>query len=175
MLRVLLVIALWAVVAAAGCRNAEPPASTETAETVETVETVAVAAPATEAMHDVTGAYFAMDPLPAEFADLDHLSLATIDANAAPAPLNGFLRPKKASDEDYVLVDPKLEAKTLTFTTRAVAGVHYTFSGAFAILENFPQNPPSYETAVLTGTLTKMRDGRAVATTPVKFRYEAGG
>lgn len=127
------------------------------------------------AAHDVTGAYFPIDPLPAELTELEHLSLATIDENGAPAPLNGFLRPKQRSADDYTLVRPALDGKRLTFTTTAVNGVHYAFSGAFEVLDNFPQNPPSFETAVLTGTLTKLRDGREIAATPVKFRYEAGG
>lgn len=125
--------------------------------------------------HDVTGAYFAMSEWPAEFAELDHLALATIDENAAPAPLNGFLRPKEQSAKDYTLINPTLDGKSLTFKTIAVDGVHYEFRGAFEILDNFPSNPPAYETAVLTGTLTKLRDGKSVASTPVKFRYEAGG
>lgn len=116
-----------------------------------------------------------MDPLPAEFAELDHLLLATIDENAAPAPLNGFLRPKAQSAKDYTLVNPVLADKKLTFTTVTVDGVHYAFDGAFELLDNFAANPPSYETTVLTGTLTKLRDGQQIATTPVKFRYEAGG
>lgn len=147
----------------AGCREAEPPAAP-----------AEVPAAAT-ASHDVTGAYFAMTDLPAEFAELDHLSLATIDENAAPAPLNGFLRPKELSAKDYTLVSPKLDGRNLTFTTIAVDGVHYEFTGAFEVLGKFAENPPNYETPVLTGTLTKLRDGRSVASTPVKFRYEAGG
>lgn len=124
---------------------------------------------------DVTGAYFPMAPLPREFAELEHLSLATIDENAAPAPLNGFLRPKKSSAPDYKLVSPVIDGHQLTFTTTAVGGVQYAFTGAFAILENFPANPPGYETAVLTGTLKKLRGGTEIAETPVEFRYEAGG
>lgn len=125
--------------------------------------------------YDVTGAYFPMQPLPPEFAGLEHLSLATIDENAAPAPLNGFLRPKKSSAADYKLVNPVLDGFQLTFTTTAVDGVQYAFTGAFAILENFPENPPGYEVEVLTGTLTKLRGGKEIAETPVRFRYEAGG
>lgn len=140
-------------------------------EVTTTTTTTTTAAP----QHEVTGAYFAMTELPAEFAELDHLALATIDENAAPAPLNGFLRPKKQSAKDYTLESPTLDGKTLTFRTVAVDGVHYEFTGAFELLGNFPETPPDYETAVLTGTLTKLRDGQSVASTPVKFRYEAGG
>ena len=125
--------------------------------------------------HDVTGAYMPIDPLPGEFAELDHLLLATIDENAAPSPLNGFLRPKEQAAADYHLVNPSLEGKRLRFVTTANAGVHYTFDGQFAVLGKFAENPPAYETVVLTGTLQRLRDGQTVASTPVKFRYEAGG
>ncbi len=124
---------------------------------------------------DVTGPYFATTPLPGEFAELEHLLLATIDENGAPAPLNGFLRPKKASAKDYVLVQPVLKGRNLTFTTVQVDGVSYAFSGAFTRLEHFAANPPPYDEVVLSGTLTKMRGGNNVATTPVGFAYQAGG
>jgi hypothetical protein len=170
-------------VAAIGCREAKPPAAEPDPPAVATVSSAEVAT-ATEAAvadqspamtHDVTGAYFPTDPWPAGFAELDFLSLATIDENAAPAPLNGFLRPKQASAEDYTLLSPKLEGKRLTFTTKVVGGTQYAFTGTFEVLADFPANPPSYETVVLSGTLTRQRDGKTVAETPVKFRYEAGG
>ena len=116
-----------------------------------------------------------MAELPPEFRELEHLALATIDENAVAAPLNGFLRPKARSAADYVLVEPSLSGKALTFTTTTVKGVHYTFTGAFPRLGNFPETPPAYEDVALSGTLTKLRDGQPIASTPVNFRYEAGG
>lgn len=130
---------------------------------------------AVPAGHDVTGAYFPIDALPDDFAELDHLLLATIDENAAPAPLNGFLRPKAPDAKDYPLVRPSLEERRLTFETAPVAGVRYAFDGRFEMLANFPENPPAYETVVLSGTLRRIDGGTTVASTPVRFRYEAGG
>lgn len=169
MSRVLISVVLAVVLTS--CRKAEPPAPPAPAPVPAPVQSAEVQAPS----HDVTGAYFAMSELPAEFAELEHLLLATIDENAAPAPLNGFLRPKEREAKDYTLVSPTLDGKNLTFRTVSVDGVHYEFNGAFDVLDNFAANPPSYETAVLTGTLTKLRNGQSVASTPVKFRYEAGG
>ena len=171
---------------AAACRRTETPAATTTTEaaapttTVATTTTTTTPPPTTttaadETPLDPTGAYFAMDALPADFAELEHLSLATIDDNAEPAPLNGFLRPKKREAEDYKLVDPKIEGDRLTFTTAAVDGVHYEFAGAFATRGNFAADPPPSDVAVLTGTLTKVHNGRTVASTPMRFHYEAGG
>lgn len=124
---------------------------------------------------DVTGAYFPAGPLPAEFSDIEHLSLATIDAQGKPADLNGFIRPKVRSARDYTLVDPKLEGKFLTFTTTAVKGVSYSFEGAFERLDDFSANPPPNDELILKGTLTKMEDGEKAALTRVAFTYSAGG
>ena len=154
--------------------------TTSSASTTASPTAAAPAAPPTEtappaAGLDPTGAYFAMSDLPAEFNEIEHLSLATIDENAAPAPLNGFLRPKAKSADDYKLINPTLSGTSLTFTTAAVKGVHYTFTGAFQRIGNFAEAPPAYEDVALSGTLTKLRDGQPIATTPVNFRYEAGG
>ncbi|HLL75693.1 MAG TPA: hypothetical protein VK421_10555 [Pyrinomonadaceae bacterium] len=127
------------------------------------------------AQGDVTGAYFASGKLPAEFSEIEHLSLATIDENARPAPLNGFIRPKRRSADDYKLVSPRLAGRELTFTTAAVGGVSYSFKGTFEKMGNFPENPPDAEEVVLRGTLTKLKDGSVVAETPVSFTYSAGG
>jgi hypothetical protein len=124
---------------------------------------------------DVTGAYFAIGNLPAEFSEIDYLALATIDENAKPAPLNGFIRPKVLKSEDYHLVDPKLAGKNLSFTTKSVNGVSYSFTGVFDTLGNFPENPPEYEKPVLKGKLVKMKDGKMVAETDVNYSYSAGG
>jgi hypothetical protein len=159
---------------AAACQETPQPAPPPAAQ--PEAASPAAAAPAIPAAdHDVTGAYFPVPAWPPEFAELDFLSLATIDENAAPAPLNGFLRPKEQAAKDFALVSPSLASKSLTFTTAAVDGVHFTFTGTFEVLGKFPENPPGYETVVLSGTLTKLRNGTTVASTPVKFRYEAGG
>ncbi|HWT01597.1 MAG TPA: hypothetical protein VN256_15225 [Pyrinomonadaceae bacterium] len=124
---------------------------------------------------DVTGAYFPAGPLPPEFSDIEHLSLATIDAEGKPADLNGFIRPKERSARDYKLADPKLEGKFLTFTTSAVKGVSFSFEGAFERLDDFSKNPPANDELILKGTLTKLEDGEKAALTRVAFTYSAGG
>ncbi len=123
---------------------------------------------------DVTGAYFPAGPLPAEFSEIEHLSLATVDAQGKAADLNGFIRPRENSARDYKLVDPKLEGKFLTFTTTAVKGVSFSFEGAFERLDDFSQNTPATDEVILKGTLTKMEDGEKAALTRIGFRYEAG-
>ena len=169
---------------AAGCgsgntnANANKPASTPT----PSGSSITTSTPgdedeeeAGEDEGDVTGAYFPAGQLPAEFADIEHLSLATIDAQGNAADLNGFIRPKERSAKDYKLVDPKLEGKFLTFTTTTVRGVSYSFKGSFERLDDFSKNPPAADELILKGTLTKMEDGEEAALTRVGFTYSAGG
>ena len=122
---------------------------------------------------DVFGYYFPQGKLPAAFAEISHLHLSTIDENANPAPLNGFIRPKRKAAKDYKLVSPKLEGKQLTFTTQAIGGVSYSFDGAFTKLGDFPTDRPEGE-VILKGRLTKMLNGKKVAETNVSFTYTGG-
>ena len=176
----LLVVAAVTVI---GCgKSSEPaPAGKDTATVAATPPPAAqptdAGNPGTEspAGSDVTGAYFALGKLPAEFSEIDYLALATIDENAKPAPLNGFIRPKVLKAEDYHLVDPKLDGRNLSFTTKTVNGVSYSFTGVFDTLGNFPENPPEYEMPVLKGRLVKSKDGKSVAESDVSFWYSAGG
>jgi hypothetical protein len=168
------VIALLALGCGETDHAASEPAATAATATAP-AEVTPAAVPEETTVGDVTGPYFATTPLSGEFAELEHLLLATIDENGAPAPLNGFLRPKEASAKDYVLVQPVLNGRNLTFTTAPVEGVSYAFTGAFTRLDHFAANPPPHDEALLSGTLTKVRGGNIVATTPVSFAYQAGG
>ena len=173
--RVLRSAALTLLLLGCAAEKPSPAAEAAQAEAPPTTTSSATETATVPAGYDVTGAYFPMDALPADFAEIEHLLLATIDANAAPAPLNGFLRPKSRTANDYTLVNPTLAARRLTFETTSHGGVQYAFDGRFEVLGNFAENPPAYETAVLSGTLRRIRDGKTVASTPVRFRYEAGG
>lgn len=157
--------------------NTAAAATTPTGQPARNENANAAAQPSPAAAQgDVTGAYFASGNLPAEFSEIEHLSLATIDENGQPAPLNGFIRPKRRSAADYRLINPRLAGRELTFTTGAAGGPwSYSFKGTFARLDNFPENPPDAEEIVLRGTLTKLKDGSVVAETPVNFTYSAGG
>ena len=128
-----------------------------------------------DARGDVTGAYFVEGALPGEFSEIEHLSLATIDDSGNPAPLNGFIRPKRRAAKDYQLVSPKMSGKELTFSTTAVDGVSYSFKGTFEKLTDFAANPPPPDEVILRGKLTKLRDGNTAAETNINFTYSAGG
>ncbi|MEO6049351.1 MAG: hypothetical protein ABIQ57_17830 [Candidatus Kapaibacterium sp.] len=154
-----------AAVALVDTSHATPPGNTTTPATAGTTLADSV---------DLSGAYFPIDKFTGEFSELDFLALATIDENAKPAPLNGFLRPKKQSAKDYHLVAPKVSGSDLTFTTESISGISYSFAGTFTKLGDFSANPPGTD-PILKGTLKKMKDGAMVAETPVAFSYSAGG
>ena len=185
----LLVCALFALLAV-GCSKATDTA-TENANKSTATASPAAAAKSTEqpvrpadtndkkagadSQSDVTGAYFPSGTLPPDFSEIEQLSLATIDDQGNPAPLNGFIRPKRRSAQDYKLVNPQLNGKNLTFTTTTVNGVSYSFTGAFQKLGDFPSNPPSSDELILRGKLTKLLNGNTVTEGDVNFTYSAGG
>lgn len=158
-----------------------PPADSQhqaaklTTDSQRTVAPPDTTKPAMNDSSDITGAYFPIGKLPAEFSELYLMNLATIDENANPSPLNGFLRPQKQSAKDYHLMAPKMNGNDLNFTTETINGVSYGFTGTFAKLGDFSANPPGEGEPILKGTLKKMKNGAMVAETPVTFSYSAGG
>lgn len=134
---------------------------------------------AAPARTDLFGYYFFDGDAPAGFRDIDHLHLSTIDekdGKIVEVPLHGFLRMRakgKALPLDHHLADLKLDGPRLSFHTKPVGGVSYSFTGAFRQLGNFPENPP--DGVVLEGHLIKKKGDAKAAEADVRFRYEAGG
>lgn len=123
---------------------------------------------------ELTGAYFAKGTLPRTFAEIDHLFLGAIDDSGNPAPLNGFIRPKKQAAKDYELIDIMIDGKDLSFATKSVKGVSYVFNGAFVRM-NFGAKMPNSNEVVLKGTLSRLVDGEAADETEVSFTFTVGG
>jgi len=123
---------------------------------------------------ELTGAYFAKGALPRTFAEIDHLFLGAIDDSGNPAPLNGFIRPKKQAAKDYELIDIMIDGKDLSFATKSVKGVSYVFNGAFVRM-NFGAKMPNSNEVVLKGTLSRLVDGEAADETEVSFTFTVGG
>jgi hypothetical protein len=187
--RLLLACALFAF--AVGCNSASNSGTGNTNSSATTIASpsatsapigqptkpanVSDAKTSTSAQGDVTGAYFVKGTLPNDFSEIDHLSLATIDDQGNPAPLNGFIRPKRRSAKDYRLENPKLDGRNLTFSTTTVDKVSYSFTGTFEKLDDFSANPPPVDEVILRGKLTKMLDGKKVSEADVNFTYSAGG
>lgn len=123
---------------------------------------------------ELTGAYFAKSALPRSFAEIDHLFIGAIDDSGKPAPLNGFIRPKKSSAKDYELIDIMIDGKDLSFSTKSVKGISYVFNGAFVRM-NFGAKMPNSSEVVLKGTLSRLIDGEASDETEVSFTFTVGG
>jgi hypothetical protein len=122
---------------------------------------------------DVFGYYFLEGKPSKEFEEIDHLHLSTINEKGKDSSLNGFIRPKKKNQTDYVLVAPKLKLSELSFTTKAVKTISYKFTGKFVRLGDFPTKPP--KGTIIEGKLTKLKGAKVVVEENVKFRYEPGG
>ena len=189
MYRLFLVCALFGLFAV-GCSKASDTVTESSNKSAATASPSATSAPAvqptkrtdvsnantdTGAQGDVTGAYFPKGTLLPDFSEIEHLSLATIDDRGNPAPLNGFIRPKRRSAQDYKLVNLKLNGKNLTFSTTTVNGVSYSFTGTFGRLADFSANPPPQDEVILRGKLTKLLNGNMVIEADVNFTYSAGG
>lgn len=63
--------------------------------------------------------------------------------------------------------------QTFVFTTKAVRGVSYKFSGRF-LRSDFVGSDMNFERPVLVGTLGKYRNGKRVAEANTKLSYFAG-
>jgi hypothetical protein len=73
----------------------------------------------------------------------------------------------------YAYATISLTRRTFVFTTKAVGGVSYKFSGRF-LRTDFVGSETEFEHPVLTGTLGKYRNGKRVAGAHVKLSYFAG-
>jgi len=125
----------------------------------------------TENNTDFFGYYF-IEKAPKGFSDISEIHLAGDYGESQTPPFYGLIRMKKKAAKDFQLNKPTINGKNISFTTKAVAGVSYQFSGTFTKLDNFPTNPP--DGVVLKGTLTKMKGKTKLAASKVNFTYSPG-
>jgi hypothetical protein len=121
---------------------------------------------------DIFGYYF-IEKAPKAFADISEIHLAGEYGEQQKPPMYGLIRMKGKKVADFKLLKPTLSGKNLTFSTKTVGGINYKFVGAFTKLGSFPTLQPNGE-ILLTGTLTKYRGKKIIASAKVKFSYEAG-
>lgn len=129
------------------------------------------AVPAFAQKTDIFGYYFIEKPSKA-FADISEINLAGDEGLNDKPVFYGLIRMTRKAAKDFILNKPEMDGKNITFTTKAVAGVNYQFSGAFTKLDDFPANPP--EGVILQGTLTKLKGKTKLAEAKVKFTYSPG-
>jgi hypothetical protein len=121
---------------------------------------------------DITSAYYFVDQPPKGFEDVDWIALFAVDANGRRVPLNGFIRLRdrhRGRFVNFFLTNPTLRGQAISFSTKAISGISYTFKGQFLKLENLEDNE-----IVLKGLLRKLRNGRKVAEFETRYSYFAG-
>lgn len=114
--------------------------------------------------------------LPHGFADLAELHLSgagEYGARATP-PYLGQLKMKGSRGKSFQIHERTIEGLQIRFTTKTVGRQSYSFDGAFARHEFHDGGVPLDE-VMLSGTLTKHRDGKRNGSAKVGFVFEAGG
>lgn len=120
--------------------------------------------------NDIFGYYTIQRPVPVGFTDISEIHLAGDYGAQQSPPVHGLIRLKSKTAKDFAINKPTLSGKNITFTTKAVGGVSYQFTGTFV---KFPNNTQQ-EGTVLRGVLRKYRGKTKIAEANVKFSYEAG-
>ena len=132
----------------------------------------AVTAFAQNSTTDIFGYYF-IEKAPKAFADISEIHLAGNYGAEQKPPFYGLIRLKAKRAKDFQLLKPTLDGKNLTFSTTAVNGISYTFTGTFTKLGDFPNERPEGE-ILLKGTLTKLKGKAILAKANLSFSYSAG-
>jgi hypothetical protein len=120
--------------------------------------------------NDIFGYYTIQGNAPVGFADISEIHLAGDYGAQQSPPVHGMIRLKNKTAKDFAVNKPVLNGKNITFTTKAVGGVSYEFTGTFV---KFPNNTQQAGT-VLRGVLRKYRGKTKIAEANVKFSYDAG-
>ncbi len=120
---------------------------------------------------DIFG-YYSIEKPTKDFADISEIHLAGSFGEEQKPPIYGLIRLKRKSAKDFQLNKPTMNGKNITFTSKAVGGISYSFTGTFTKLGNFPVNQPIG--VVLQGTLTKLKGKTKLAEAKVKFTYDPG-
>lgn len=122
--------------------------------------------------NDIFGYYF-IEKSPKTFADISEIHLGGNYGAEQTPPFYGLIRLKSKKAKDFHLLKPTLNGKDLTFSTKSVGGINYTFSGTFTKLGDFPSERPEGE-VLLKGTLIKFKGKTIIAKANVSFTYSAG-
>lgn len=121
---------------------------------------------------DIFG-YYTIEKATKAFSDISEIHLAGEYGETQNPPDYGRIRMLARKAKDYVLNKPNLDGKNFTFTTKAVNGISYSFTGTFVQLGNFPEERPEGK-VLLKGTLTKMKGKTKLASGKFSFSYSGG-
>lgn len=118
----------------------------------------------------VTGYYYLEEKVGKPFPEILYIHLFTIDDRGKRVPLDGFVKLNKRKAADYKMKKISLQKRDLTFTTKAVKGIHYEFNGKF-LTDEVDGN---IEDIVLKGNLKKFQGGKLLAESNVGLTYFTG-
>ena len=121
------------------------------------------------ARFDPDGSFWIVGETPNEFSEFGGINLNS--KRSRQLPVQGFeLRTGKRIPFKTLIV----KRDNFTFTTVAVRGISYAFSGRFLKGGVYSAADLDDETPVLEGTLTKFRGGEKIAEAKLKFAYFGG-
>jgi hypothetical protein len=115
-----------------------------------------------------SGYFYAKDPLPAAFADFDHLTYLELLQETDDSPGNGMYTTR---GEAYLFTKAET-AGSFEFTTTTFNDISYSFKGKLepnCIFEEELRKAP--DKVVAEGSLVKFKNGEQVAETLVRFTY----
>jgi hypothetical protein len=69
---------------------------------------------------------------------------------------------------------PPIQGDEVSFSTKSVNGVSFTFNGRFIQRPKPIEKDSSRERVILVGTLTRLRHDAVVATAPLRFSFTHG-
>ncbi len=118
---------------------------------------------------DPDGSFWLQGAPPNDFSDFGGINLNAKRSRHLPQP--GL---ETNNGKRYRFKTLSVKQERFTFTTMAVAGVSYSFSGRFLKGGVYSSGILDDETPVLEGTLTKFRGGKKVADAKLKFVYFGG-
>lgn len=162
-----------------------PPRNIEQAENpvIEQTESTGSSVKENEYEFNAEGDYYIIGDLPKGFKDFDTLSISTKNYEniseennweGVPIPPTGYVFTKK----EFKFVRINIANAQIAFKTETKKGISYEFVGEFIEEEKIEfkdKNGEEYtQHAVLKGRLKKMRDGKQIAESKVKFGISEG-
>lgn len=122
---------------------------------------------------DIFGYFYLAGSIPKDFRNISEVNLAGDYGAKQKPPFYGLIRLKRREAADFKLLRPTGTGKSISFTTKTVGGFSYRFAGKFTRLD-IEEKEVSINKVVLTGKLTKLRGGKEVAQSNVRFTYLPG-
>lgn len=127
--------------------------------------------PTPQCVFDPGGYFYAAGKLPQPFEEFDHLTFLGRDNKDENSPGQGLYT---SQGQAYKFDAVKRSGDSLEFTTDAVNGVRYSFTGQFkylCIFEEFHEFSKKPGAIAAEGKLLKLVDDKTVAETLVQFTY----